>query len=379
MAELKMWVWFAQAVGNYHIRANELLEFAGGDPEAVYKMTVPELKNAGIREPELMQGLSSKDLRAAEKEIRIAEKYNIKLVSKEDEGYPSDLLDIEDAPYVLYMRGTSDDTSSEQLRIAVIGSRKASSYGLSVAHDLSYALAKRGVVIVSGMATGIDGAAHRGAIEAGGKTIGVLGCGVNVVYPKDNNQLMVDIMKNGEVISEFPFDTPPYKWNFPQRNRIISGISHGLIVIEAEEVSGTSITAGLALEQGRELFAVPGNITSPTSVGTNRLIKNGAIPVTCSEDILAQFQDFEFIDEAEEPEEIVNSPKPETQASDEEGPMPEQIILAAIRTEALTSDEISMKTGLPLPQVNSIMTVMELSGLAEALPGKKYIKTSKIK
>ena len=379
MAELKYWVWLSNNARNHRNAIVKLLDNVGNNPEEIYKMSREALKEEGI-EAELLASLSNKDLSAAEKEIKIAEKFNIRLLSLEDDEYPEALKEINDPPYVLYMRGPSDETGDGFLRIAIIGSRKASAYGLGVAHDLAYSLAKRGVVIVSGMATGIDGAAHMGAVEAGGKTIGVLGCGVNLVYPKDNAQLMVDIMKNGQVISEFPFDTPPYKWNFPQRNRIISGLCHGVVVVEAEEVSGTSITASVALEQGREVFAVPGNINSPTSVGTNRLIKNGAIPVTCAADILEMFEGFEF--EAEEPEyetaKAAENLIAEAASEDDEGPMPEKVILDAIRTDALTVDEISVKTGLPLAQVSSIMTIMEISGLADALPGHKYIKTSKI-
>ncbi len=377
LAELKYWVWFSNSVGNCRVHANELLESAGGDPAQVYKMSREALRGTGIEE-ELLNALSNKDLSAAEKEIKIAERFNIRLLSRESKGYPEDLLATRDAPYVLYMRGTSDETGDGFLRIGIVGSRRASDYGLKVAYDLGYGLAKRGVVVVSGLATGIDSEAHRGVVEAGGKTMAVLGCGVNMVYPKDNSQIMVDVMKHGQVISEFPFDTPPFKWNFPQRNRIISGICHGIVVVEAEEVSGTSITAGLALEQGKELFAVPGNINSPTSVGTNRLIKNGATPVTCTGDILEAFEGFEL--EEEEPE-FVQKTKSDPLIPvepEDEGPMPEQVILEAIRTEALTVDEISAKTGIPLPQVSGIMTVMEISGLADAVPGHKYIKTSKI-
>lgn len=379
MAELKYWIWFSNSVGNSRVQANELLETAGGDPAEIYKMNRETLKANGVS-AELLNALSNKDLKAAEKEIKIAEKFNIRLLSRESEGYPGDLLATPDAPYVLYMRGTSDETGDGFLRIGIIGSRRASEYGLKVAYDLGYALAKRGVVVVSGLATGIDSEAHRGAVEANGKTMAVLGCGVNLVYPADNSQIMVDVMKHGQVISEFPFDTPPYKWNFPQRNRIISGLCHGIVVVEAEEVSGTSITASHALEQGKELFAVPGSIYSPTSVGTNRLIRNGATPVTCVNDILEVFEGFELT--REEPEfiaEVKAEPVVYEVQSDDEEVMPEQVILQAIRTEALTVDEISAKTGIPLPQASGIMTVMEISGLVDAVPGHKYIKTSKIR
>ena len=375
MENIKYWLWFSLAAGKQRVSANKLLE--NFSPEEIYKMSESELRREGVSGGELLDALSNKDLRAAEKELAVANKYNIQLVCPEDENYPEDLKNIDDPPYVLYRRGTSDETGDDRLRIAIIGSRRASDYGLKIAYELAFELAKRGVVIISGMATGIDSAAHDGAVDAGGKTIAVLGCGVNVVYPKENSSRMINIMKNGEVMTEFPFDTPPYRWNFPQRNRMISGLAHGVIVVEAEEVSGTTITAKLALEQGKELFAVPGNISSPNSVGTNRLIKNGAYIVTCVNDVLEQFEGFELIN-SPEPEYEENTLKKEPQNPDDEI-MPEQIILDAIRVNALTVDEISAKTGLELPQINSVMTLLEISGLADALPGHKYIKTSKIK
>ncbi len=378
MADLKYWVWYSRAIGNHRVAGNTLLEYAG-DPETIYEMNMSSLRSCGIKEEELLSALSNKDLSATERELKIAAKYNIKIVSMDDEDYPEALHNISDSPYIIYRRGTSNCIEKNRLKVAIVGSRRASEYGLGVAYDLAYNLAKRGVIIVSGMATGIDANAHKGAIDAGGKTIAVLGCGVNVVYPKDNSALMIDIMKHGEVMSEYAFDTQPYKWNFPNRNRIITGICDGVIVVEAEDVSGTSITANLALEQGKELFAVPGNITSPTSVGTNRLIKNGAVPVTCSEDILEQFSNFE-LEEPEEPaEEERIVPPIITPEADEEAEAPEKLILEAVRTEALTVDEISAKTGININQISGVLTVMEISGLIDAVPGHKYIKTSKLK
>ena len=381
MAETKYWLWLTKAVGNHRISANTLLEIANGNPKEIFDMSPQQLK-ALLGDDELVASLCVKDLKSAEREIAIANKHGVKIISRDDEDYPLDLINISDAPYVLYVRGNSDEMGDDKLRIAIIGSRRASSYGLGIAYVLAYALAKRGVVIVSGMATGIDSQAHMGAVDAGGKTIAVLGCGVNICYPMDNSALMVDIMKNGQVISEFPFDTPPLKWNFPQRNRIMSGLSHGVVVVEAEEISGTSITAKLALEQGKEVFAVPGNITSPTSVGTNNLIKNSATPVTCVEDILSLFPEFEFSKSEEDDEtehnenEIISSLAVDVPEGEI---MPEQIILETVRTDAMSPEEIAGVTGLPLNQVNSIASIMEISGLLTSLPGHKYIKTSKLK
>ena len=362
MENILYWLWFSFAAGKQRVSANRLLE--NFSPEQIYKMSKEELRRAGAEEGELLDALSNKDLKPSETELAIANKYNIQLVCPDDEKYPEDLRNIDDSPYVIYRRGTSDETGDDRLRIAIVGSRRASEYGLKIAYELAFELAKRGIVIVSGMATGIDSAAHDGAVDAGGKTIAVLGCGVNLVYPKENSTRMVNIMKNGEVMSEFPFDTPPYKWNFPQRNRMISGLAHGVIVVEAEEISGTAITAKLALEQGN---------------GTNRLIKNGAYMVTCVDDVLEQFDGFEFENnDTPEYEENIKTAYTEPQESGDEV-MAEKIILDTIRVDALTTEEISAKTGLDLPQVNSVVTLLEISGLADALPGHKYIKTSKLK
>ena len=235
---------------------------------------------------ELSLRIRSFNIKALKEELELSKKENIKIISILDEDYPEDLKNIPDAPIILYVKGVLDNSG---LNIAVIGSRKASSYGLLTAERLSGQLASLGVTIISGMARGIDSAAHKGALKAGGRTVAVLGSGLLNIYPPENVELAKQITGNGAVISEFPLKTSPLRENFPRRNRIISGLSKGVIVVEAALRSGALITADLALDQGRDVFAVPGEVGSPTSCGTNYLIKQGAKLVDSAEDILEEY------------------------------------------------------------------------------------------
>lgn len=208
----------------------------------------------------------------------------IKVVSLTDTGYPGNLRQISDPPSVLYFRG--EIKPEDNLAVAVVGSRNATVYGKDVTQKLVFQLVKQGLTIVSGLARGIDSVAHRTALEAGGRTIAVLGCGVDLVYPPENKNLAQEIVKNGAVVSEFPLGFPPIAPNFPARNRIVSGLSLGVLVTEGAVDSGSLITAGQAAEQGREVFAVPGPINSKMSEGTNKLIKEGVHPTTEVADLL---------------------------------------------------------------------------------------------
>lgn len=210
-----------------------------------------------------------------------------KLLVLGNENYPEALASIYDPPPLIFYHGelpTDDD-----LLLAVIGSRKASDYGMQAADYLAYNLAQEGVWVVSGMARGIDSIAHRGAIKAGGKTLAIMGSGLDVIYPAENRRLFQEIRENGAVLSEFPFGTEPFTYNFPQRNRVISGLSRGVIVVEAGVKSGTLITVDCALEQGRDVFAIPGAINAPLSAGTNRLIKQGCTIITSVDDLFAEY------------------------------------------------------------------------------------------
>lgn len=287
----------------------------------------------------------------------IIEKLGIDIVSREDMEYPSNLKNIYDPPYLLYKIGSL--TRADETAVAIIGARNATPYGKWAAYKLAGELAKRGITIVSGMAYGIDTAAHRGALDSGGRTIAVLGCGVDICYPKSNYSLMMEIQKNGAVVSEYAIGTPPLPNHFPPRNRIISGMVKGVVVIEANIKSGSLITVEFALEQGREVLAVPGNINSSLSMGTNQLIKDGARIVTCVEDIMEELGMGEV----------------KTANQDPTGLSTQEIEIYRIVKEyqPVHMEILSLKTKLSIDNINSIVTILQLKGLVELLPGKILI------
>jgi DNA processing protein len=293
-----------------------------------------------------------------EKHVRILEKKDIKIVDINSPSYPEMLRQAEDAPVVLYAK--EDFQSNDRYAIAIVGSRKPTPYGISAAENISGELASMGFTIVSGMARGIDSLSHKGALRAGGRTIAVLGSGLDVPYPAENKGLMDKIVGSGYVVSEFPPGTPPDKENFPRRNRIISGLSFGVLVIEATADSGSLITAGYALEQGREVFAVPGNITSPTSVGTNELIKRGAILTRKADDIVGELAPVlkGFIRSKE---------KTKMEITDEE-----KKICSLLTGEPRHVDNISRESGLPTPEVLEILLRLELKGAIRQITGNGF-------
>lgn len=257
--------------------------------EKIYNATKEELmQTEGIGEKTSEIILSPSIKQNLNKHIGYMEKHNIDIVSIQDAEYPEILKEIYDAPISLYVRGNKNILN--ELSVAIIGCRECTEYGRNITKNLSYNIAKNKINIVSGLAKGIDGIAHQGALFAGGKTIAVLGNGLDTIYPKENEHLAIEILqKGGAIISEYPLGTKPEKQNFPERNRIVSGMSKGIIVVEAKEKSGTLITVDFALEQGRDVFVVPGNINSEASIGTNDLIKQGAKLITSYKDVLEEY------------------------------------------------------------------------------------------
>ncbi len=255
----------------------------------------------------------------------------------------------------------------------MVGSRKASVYGKKVAETLSNELAQCGITVVSGMARGIDSFAHKGALKAGKRTIAVLGCGVDIVYPKENSELMGYIIKHGAVISEYYPGVRPIPAYFPLRNRIISGLSLGTVVIEAGEKSGSLITANLALEHGREVFAVPGNIDQPLSKGTNSLIKQGAKLVGSVDDILEEISNQISIINVE----LCNTNNNFKCIKDFEDHLSEEqkIIIRTMATMPLHIDEICAKTGFGVQKLNAVLTLLEIEGWIQQLPGQRFIRS----
>jgi len=283
----------------------------------------------------------------------------VQVIRREDAGYPAVLRTLPDAPPVLYVRG--EIRPADAVAVAVVGARRASPYGVAVAEWLGAELSRAGVVVVSGLARGIDAAAHRGAMQAGGRTIAVLGCGPDVVYPPEHAGLMAHIVEAGAVLTEFPPGTPPLRHQFPRRNRIISGLALGVVVVEGRADSGALITADWALAQGREVFAVPGGIFAETSVLPHRLLQQGARLVTGVEDILEELR----------------LPVPPSRAAapallDER----EAAVFAQLTFDPLHIDVLTRRCGLPVAEVGRALVGLELRGLVRALPGQRYVRTT---
>jgi len=284
---------------------------------------------------------------------------NLNVITIYDENYPNRLRYIYDSPRVLYLKGQT--FVDEELSIAIVGSRKSTSYGKWACEKFTRELVNMGVTIISGLAAGIDAIAHKMALENGGKTIGVLGSGIDVIYPKRNLSLYKEMEEKATIISEFPIGMPPLAHNFPQRNRIISGLSLGVIVIEAQEKSGSLITAHHAIEQGKDVFALPGNINSIFSSGTNKLIRDGARPLLEIEDII------------EEIHELKGSLSVNKKIEDYSDFSDSEVkILRALEEGPLHADTIVYKTGLDISNVISILTILELKGAVQELSGRTF-------
>ena len=287
--------------------------------------------------------------------------YDISVVTILDQNYPNALREIADPPPILYLKGSLHN--DDKLAISIVGSRKASYYGKQMAEKFTRSLAQMGFTIVSGMARGIDTVAHQTAVKEGARTIAFLGSGIDVIYPKENRHLLQNIIKNGAVVSEFPLGTKPLATNFPQRNRLISGLSIGTVVIEATLKSGTFTTVKWALEQGKEVFAVPGDTRRMTSMGTNKLIQKGAKLVINTDDIISEF--------------------PYLQRTKFEIPPPvEEIELTSLEKKVLDKlnqtpiliDNIIEEHGLPPSKISSILLSLEIKGVVEQLPGKRFAR-----
>ncbi|PIV24819.1 MAG: DNA-protecting protein DprA [Deltaproteobacteria bacterium CG03_land_8_20_14_0_80_45_14] len=333
-------------------------------PEAIFRAPMKELlKIEGLGENgarEIQKGPLEK---AVGRELSLLEEAGGKIVTLMDDDYPKRLKDIYDPPALLYLRG--ELRREDELAVAIVGSRKTSPYGRWITEKIGQDLARYGVTVVSGMARGIDSVAHKGALQGGGRTIAVLGCGVDVIYPSENRNLFYQIIEHGSILSEFPMGSPPEGGHFPRRNRIISGLSIGVVIVQASSKSGSLITASYALEQGREVFAVPGNVGVEGSRGTNQLIKEGAKLVESSEDIL---------------EEIIPQWRREKEAPQKaEMPVPdlteeEKVLFRLLGETPLHIDAIIRESQLDPGKVSSLLLDLELKGLISQWPGKCFSK-----
>jgi DNA processing protein len=372
----RQWLALALTPGLGPTRGRRLVEFFGSI-SAVFQASLTELEATGVRAVSAQSLGTGRSLELAQDELARAAAANVKVISLDDSAYPSQLKQIYDPPLILYVRG--NDTVISQPGIALVGTRHPTPYGLGMAERLSCDLAARGLVIFSGMARGVDTAGHRGALVGKGKTVAVFGTGVDVTYPKENARLMDQMLAaGGAVISEFPMGTFAAPQNFPIRNRIISGISLGVLVVEAAEYSGTRITARCALEQSRDVYAVPGNVTNKNSWGPNTLIKQGAKLVATWEDVWEELPTDVRL--RLQPSGADESRAGQTASLFQENELPphEKKIFALLKADEATHiDEIveRLEPGMSSSEIFAALFELELAGKVKQLPGKNFVKS----
>jgi DNA processing protein len=366
MTEILAWLALRGLPGVGPVLFHRLIQVFG-DPAQVFETPVKELRAVrGISAAVAQTIRGFRDWDRMEEQLSRVKAFGAQVLTLNDPLYPIRLKEIPFPPPLIFVKG--EIKTEDSLALAIVGTRRASYYGTKTCRSLARQLALRGVTVVSGLARGIDTAAHQGSLEEGGRTLAVLGCGLDVVYPPENRELYSRIPENGALVSEFLLGTPPEAHNFPRRNRIISGLSLGVLVVEAGGKSGALITAKFALEQGREVMAVPGPITSPTSLGPHRLIQRWAKLVQDVEDILVELPQTRGAVRLEgaEPPEAPVSPRPTMFQVDDP-------LLPLLGSEPLQLEELVQASRLPAPDVMSRLTLLELQGLVRELPGKCYV------
>lgn len=394
MSGLKYWIWLSELKG-LSGRSKLLLLDHFGTPENVYYAEADEYRLVEGLPPKQLELLSDKSGAHADKILGDCQRLGLRVLTMQDADYPVRLRNIYEPPCLLYVRGQLP-VFDEEVAIAMVGTRGATPYGVETAEKLSFSLAKQGALIVSGAAAGVDSASHRGALRAGKPTVAVLGSGVDVAYPAENERLYRDIAASGALISEYPPGTAAEGWHFPVRNRIISGLSLATVVVEAPEKSGALITADTALEQGRDVFAVPGPIDAPQSRGCNRMIADGAAALVCdSWDILQEYQmryphkiqgnrvelpkNFGYEARREkqyqEEKELVGKERlPGLNLKTNDAALSDDQIdvLRALKEETLQVDDIIERTAIPTRRVLSALTMLELDGFVAQSSGKTF-------
>ena len=395
MATLKYWLWLATRRPLRPTDAFRLLE-QFGTPEALYFADRGEYELSGVS-AQCRASLEDKNLDCAERILADCERLGVRVLTLQDAGYPERLRQIYDPPCVLYVKGRLP-AFDEEIAVAVVGSRRPSEYGKRMAGRLGLELAREGALVVSGIAQGLDTEAVRGALKGGGPVVSVLGCGIDVAYPRENRFLYEDVAAAGALLSEYPPGTPPEGWHFPVRNRIISGVSLGVVAVECGVRSGTMTTVRQALDQDRDVFAVPGNADAPMSEGPNRLIQQGARLVTCARDVLREYEDrfpgkvrrpvplsgeeaaARLEPRAEEPEEKHTEDaekavdkSPERAYIDRSALTDDQIeLLAALEEKKLLADDLIELTQIPARRVLSALTMLQVQGYVAERPGRRF-------
>lgn len=354
---LAYWVGFNRVRGIGPARLRALLDAFGGIEDA-WNASADALRQVGLDRRSITNLLEARRELDLSKELALLQSAGISVLTWEDPGYPARLLNIGDPPPVLYVLGELRE--EDEWAVAVVGTRTASAYGREAARVLASDLARAGITIVSGLARGIDAQAHQAALEAGGRTIAVLGSGLDVIYPWEHRKLAEQVVAHGALVSEYALGTKPEASNFPPRNRIISGLSRGVLVVEAGDQSGALITADFAAEQGRDVFAVPGNIFQRGSRGTNKLIRDGAQPVLSANDVL------EALNLTSVPQHVEARQLFPTDAT-------EACLLNQLSEEPVHVDEVGRATGLPIATVSGTLALMELKGLVRHAGGMSYV------
>lgn len=385
MKDKLYWVWAQNALGiSSSVKSDEIISYFG-NAESLYFAGEYEWRISGIFTPGQINKLKTTTLDEAKKIVYDCQRYRIKIITPDDADYPSMLFKLPNLPLVLYVRGNLDCLKNK-ISIAVVGAREASDIGARIARALSASLSRSGAVIVSGAAKGIDSAAHNGALDAGANTVAVLGCGFGTDYLPENEPLRREIAGHGALVTEYPPLTPAFGRNFPFRNRIISGLSYGTIVIEANEKSGSLRTVGHAIEQGRDIFAVPGDITSSMNMGTNKLLRDGAKPVFNAMDVLEEYAErFPDLLDINKIETVLTMQTPSAKPKTAEKKKPfvkptvsqnisdkAKLICDAFTTDTMQAEELILKTKLSTSDFLTAMTELELLGIIEPLAGKNY-------
>ena len=351
------WIGFSLVKGIGAVRFQALLDYFG-QAEIAWHAPVEALREAGLSDRIVSDFARLRSSVSLEKIWENIQRQGIVVLTWDDEVYPRRLKEIAQPPPVLYVRG--EIRLEDEWSVAIVGTRRMTSYGRQVTEEIAGALARSGVTVISGMARGVDAIAHQAALNAGGRTLAVMGCGVDRIYPPEHQCLAEQIITQGGLVSDYPPGTPPEASNFPPRNRIISGLAMAVVVVEASLKSGAMITASFAADQGREVFAVPGNINAPQSQGANRLIQNGAHPLLDVRDIL-EILDLTMVVERRTARVVLPADAVEARLYD------------ILGLEPLHVDEIRARTDMPIEKVTSTLALMELKGMVRQVGGMNYV------
>lgn len=358
----KYWIGFNLVKGIGAARLRILLDRFGGIEQA-WQASAQELYEIGLSQKLIENFLQVRTQVSLERIWENIEANGIEVYTWEDDSYPRRLKEIDQPPPVLYVKGNL--LPEDDWAVAIVGTRRVTSYGRQVAENVSSFLARNGITVVSGLARGVDAIAHKAALDSGGRSIAVLGNGVDRVYPPENRKLAEEMMQNGALISDYALGTPPEGLNFPPRNRIISGLSQAVVIVEAGERSGALITASFAADQGREVFAVPGNINAPQSKGTNRLIQQGAHPLVDPQEIL-EILNMTMVSQHQVARTAL--PADATEAA----------LLRTVSQEPLHIDEICYHVAMPIEKVTATLAMMELKGMVRQLGGMHYVAVREV-